>query len=107
LWAEPTAPDPAEHNGNKQETQYENQGSQQDQIEFLDSQNLTEQVEAKSLKVYSQQAFTVDLQPWKEQECQGGRPLKQSSLRAYETAFIYHEKTGQEGSRPALYRSVL
>ena len=48
------------------QTENENQGGQQDEVEFLNSQDLAEQVKIKSGDVDSQQAFTVKLQPGKE-----------------------------------------
>ena len=106
LWAEPAAPDPAEHDCDKKEAESKNQGGQEDKVEFLDPQDMAEQVEIEAGYVDAQQALAVNFKPWKEQKQKGGRPLNYATLRTYEL-FILHEKTGREISRPAPYFLVL
>ena len=73
-----------------------NQGGQQYKKKFLDPQNLTEQVEVEPRNIYSQKTSAAYLQPGEEQEQESGGPLKPPARWAYETVFVFHEKTGRE-----------
>ena len=82
LRAEPAAPDPAEHHGDEQKPEDQDQDGKEKEVELLDPDLAAEKQEGSGRRVEPEQRLAAYAPEGQSQEEQGDEPLYQLSFRA-------------------------